>query len=63
MDTKTINTDNSTSRKGGKRQKKNNAVKLIVSSLYVGNKPMAEAIGSAVIDSYKRSEEAECEAS
>ena len=63
METKIINTNNSTSRKGGKRQKKNNAVKLIVTSLYVGNKPMAEAIGGAVIDSYKRSEETEGEAS
>ena len=63
MDTKTINTDNSISRRGGKRQRKNDAVKLIVTSLYVGDKPMAEAIGGAVIDSYKRSTEAENEAS
>ena len=63
MDTKIINSDNSTSRQGGKRNRKNDAVKLIVTSLYVGDKPIAEAIGNAVIDSYKRSTEAENEAS
>lgn len=63
MDTKIINSDNSTSRRGEKRKWKNDAVKLIVTSLYVGDKPMAEAIGNAVIDSYKRSTETENEAS
>ncbi len=63
MDTKIINTDNNASRRGGKRQRKNNAVKLIFTSLYVGDKPMAEAIGGAVIDSYRRSTEAGNEAS
>lgn len=42
------------SRRGGKRQTRKQDVKVIVISLYVGDTPMAEAIGSAVIDSYKR---------
>ncbi|MBR1478925.1 MAG: hypothetical protein IJ608_13355 [Lachnospiraceae bacterium] len=50
MDTK----NNNTSRRGGKRQTRKQDVKVIVTSLYIGDMPMAEAIGSAVIDSYKR---------
>lgn len=50
---------NSTSRRGGKRQTRKQDVKVIVTSLYVGDMPMAEAIGSAVIDSYKRSADEE----
>ena len=46
--------NNDTSRRGGKRQTRKQDVKVVVTSLYVGGTPMAEAIGSAVIDSYKR---------
>ena len=56
MDTK----NNDTSRRDGKRQTgKKQDIKVKVTSLYVGDMPMAEAIGSAVIDSYKRSADEE----
>ena len=36
---------------------------MILTSLYVGDKPMAGAIGDAVVDNYRRSTEAENSAS
>lgn len=46
--------ENRISRKGGVRRIKNADVKIIVTSKYVGDKPMAEVIGNAIIDSYMR---------
>ena len=57
MDTK----NSSTSRRGGQRKKKNADVRLVITSLYVGDKPMAQTIGNAVVDSFRRKTEEENE--
>ena len=51
--------NNSTSRRGGYKRRKDSNVKIIVTPVYVTDRPMNEAIGAAVIGSYQREEERE----
>ncbi len=57
MENRNINNDNSTSRRGGNKRRKGTDVKIIVTSVYVGEKPMRDVIGSAIADSFVRGEE------
>ena len=45
------------SRRGGYKRKKNADVKIVVTSVYVGEKPMKDVIGDAIADSFERMEE------
>ena len=49
--------NNSTSRRGGYKRRKNADVKIVVTSVYVGEKPMKDAITNAIADSFERMEE------
>ena len=49
--------NNSTSRRGGYKRRKGADVKLVVISVYVGEKPMKDVIGNAITDSFMRMEE------
>lgn len=49
--------NSSTSCRGGYKRKKNADVKIIVTSVYVGEKPMKDVIGDAIADSFERMEE------
>ena len=49
--------ENRISRKGGVRRIKNADVKIVVTSVYVGEKPMKDVIGDAIADSFERMEE------
>ena len=57
VESKSNNNDNSTSRRGGYKRRKGADVKLVVISVYVGEKPMKDVIGNAITDSFMRMEE------
>ena len=49
--------NNSTSRRGGYKRRKDKTVKIIVTPVYIGDKPMSDLIGYAVTDSIRRDAE------
>ena len=49
--------NNSNSLRGGYKRRKNADVKIVVTSVYVGEKPMKDVIGNAIADSFERMEE------
>ena len=57
MENKRTNKDNSTSRRGGYKCRKGTDVKIVVTSVYVGEKLMKDVIGNAITDSFVRMEE------
>ena len=57
MENRNNNSGNSTSRRGGYKRRGNADIKLIITSVYVGEKPMKDVIGDAIADSFMRMEE------
>lgn len=57
MGNRNIKNNDRTSRRGGKKRGNHTDVRIIVTSVYVGEKPMKDAIGNAITDSLARKEE------
>lgn len=51
------NKNNSPSRCGGYKRRKDKTVKIIVTPVYIGDRPMSDLIGYAVMDNIRREAE------
>ena len=52
-----INVDNNASRRGGYKRRKDKTVKIVITPVYIGDRPMSDLIGYAVMDNIRHEAE------